>query len=222
MLQTEELHLPDNMVRDQDMPPALLPSAPRRILITTERGKDAPLSLAGYQLNFGRTYEIRVSQPVAGLHLAGYPSPLIKKQGDPWEATVHGQRFRCLTFSVRRLRWWNRFTQPLTYPHELEVEVAMDDGRKVLVRLPIAVQERFTWSLVILLALGMMFTFVLDVIKDAFWKQNLALFTSLWPWLWGLTLGLIYPVWVIVKRTQNLWQRAKELQQEFATRWAPR
>ena len=60
-MDTEALFTPANVVREQEVSPALLPQAPETVRITTKRGKEVPLALAGYRLHMGGTYQIRIT-----------------------------------------------------------------------------------------------------------------------------------------------------------------
>lgn len=220
-MDTEALFTPSNVVREQEVSPALLPHAPDSVRLTTQRGRDVPLALAGYRLQMGRTYQIRVSGHVDAIRLIGFPGSLVKRQGDASELTVDGVRFLCQSLHVSRAGFWSMVSNLGIYPDELELEVVFDDGRKAAVSLPVVLELSLTWKLALLLILWALFLSATQLLSTAFWEHRAELLTSPLPWIRALGLALLYPVLTCVRRVYGLNQRARQLSQQFRAAWQP-
>jgi hypothetical protein len=218
-MDTEALFTPGNVVREQEVSPALLPHAPDVVRITTKRGKDVPLALAGYRLHMGRTYQIRVAGTLQAVRLVGYPGSLVKRQGDAVELTENGVRYLCQALCVSRAGFWSMVSNLGIYPDELEIEVVFDDGHKASVSLPVVLELGFTWKLVLLLILWALFLSATELLSTAFWEHRTELLTSPLPWIRAFGLALLYPVLTCVRRVYGLNKRARELSQQFRASW---
>jgi hypothetical protein len=203
----------------EPLSPAILPGPPTRCVVTTEKGDEATLTLAGYRLYFGTTYQIRVSGAVADAKLVGFPNHFVRLQGGPQAASKHGQEYRCIPIRVNPPGWLERLTRHGTYPHDLEVEVTLGDGRTVPVRIPVVLQLSLTRGFILLLVLWAVTTAAVELVIGATWSWNFRLLSSLWPWVWGLLLALPYPAVLLVRSFFTLWGRATELRQDYAARW---
>ena len=220
-MDTEALFTPSNVVREQEVSPALLPHAPDAVRITTKRGRDVPLALAGYRLHMGRTYKIRDSGSVNADRLVGFPGSLVKRQGDAIEMMDDGVRCLCQALHVSRAGFWSMVSNLGIYPDELEIEVMFDDGRKASFSLPVVLELGFTWKLVLLLILWALFLSATELMSTAFWEHRTELLTSPLPWIRAFGLALLYPVLTCVRRVVGLNKRARELSQQFRASWQP-
>lgn len=218
-MDTEALYTPGNVVREQEVSPALLPHAPDAMRVTTKRGKDVPLSLAGFRLHMGCIYQIRVAGTVTAIRLVGFPGALVKRQGETVELTDDGVRYLCQSLHVSRAGFWSMVSNLGIYPDELEVEVVFDDGRKASVSLPVVLELSFTWKLALLLILWALFLSATQLLSTAFWEHRTELLTSPLPWIRAFGLALLYPVLTCVRRVYGLNKRARELSQQFRASW---
>jgi hypothetical protein len=219
-METEVLFTPDHvMPRLYDVSPALLAQSPESVVITTRRGREAPLALAGYRLRMGGTYQIRVTGPAREIRLIGFSRLLVQRQGEPWECSDEGVRYWCQEFRVQRAGFWSMVSSLGMYPEELEIESTLLDGRKVSSCVPVVLELGFTLKLVLLLILWAFFLSVSELISATFWDHRADLLSSPVPWLRALALALVYPVMTFARRIYGLKKRAAELQQHFHAIW---
>jgi hypothetical protein len=220
-METEDLRPPEKIRGEQGGPPALLSYSPGQITLTTERGQEAPLGLAGYRLNLGTTYQLRVTGPVQEIRLVGYPSLLVRPQGEAQVVTKHGIGYHYQALRVKPMGLWGMVKNLGIYPEELEVEaILQEDSRKVTATVPVVLELGFTWRLVLLLILWALTASAWGIIWGAVRERKLELFLSPEPWLGGLFLALLYPIVTFVRRVLELRRRAKELRQQFRTAWS--
>ncbi len=218
-METEALCPPENVRREQGVSCALLPQSPGRITITTARGQEVPLTLAGYRLRMGAVYHVRVAGPVKEIRLVGFPPLLVRRQGEPREIPENGSPCYCQALEVRRARFWSMVTNLGIFPQELEVEAVLQDGRRVTAAIPVVLELSFTWKIVVLLILWALLGSAYELASAALREQRPELLTSASPWIKGLGLALFYPVLTFVRRILGLRKRAGELQQQFQTHW---
>ena len=218
-METEALCPPENVCREQGLSPALLPQSPGRIAITTERGQEVPLVLTGYRLRMGGTYQLRVAGPAKEIRLVGFPRLLIRRKGEPYEIADNGVRYFCQALHVYRAGFWSMVTNLGIYPEELEVEVVLQDGRKVTESIPVVLELSFTWKIVLLLILWALLGSLYELISAALREHRAELLTSPMPWIKGFCLALFYPILTFVRRILGLGKRARELQQQFQMYW---
>lgn len=219
-METEVLFTPEQMVpRQCEVSPALLAQSPETVAITTRRGRDVPLTLAGYRLPMGGIYQIRVTGPVRDVRLIGFPRLLVQRHGEPRECSDDHERYWCQEFRVYRAGLFSMITNLGIFPEELEVESTLLDGRKVSVCVPVVLELGFSWKIVLLLILWALFLSVSELISGAFWNHRTDLFRSPAPWLRALLLAMLYPAMTFARRIYGLRKRAGELQQHYHTVW---
>lgn len=218
-METEPLCPPEHVHRQPGVSPALLPQSPGRIQLTTARGQEVPLMLAGYRLKLGSTYHLRVAGPVRELRLVGFPRLLVRRQGEPHELADDPARGHCQALRIGRADLWSTVTSLGIHAEELEVEVVLEDGRKVAATIPVVLELSFTWKIVLLLMSWALLGSLCELGSAALREQKLELLASPWPWLKGLCLALLYPASTFLRRIYVLRRRAAELQQQFQRRW---
>ncbi len=219
-METEVLFTPEHVrTRRCEVSPALLAQSPETLSITTRRGREVPLALAGYRLRMGGTYQIRVTGPVRDIRLIGFPRLLVQRRGDPRECSDDHQQYWCLEFRVQRAGLFSMVTHLGIFPEELEIESTLLDDRKVSVCVPVVLELGFTWKIVLLLVLWAFFLSVSELISAALWDHRVDLLRSPAPWLRALLLAMLYPVMTLARRVYGLRKRARELQQHYQATW---
>jgi hypothetical protein len=214
-METETLCPPEDSRPEQSVSPALLPQSPGRVMITNRRRQEVPLTLAGYRLRLGATYYVCVAGPVKEIRLVGFPRMLVRRQGEPEEITDNSGQWHRQALYVQRAGFWSMVTNLGLYPEELELEVILQDGRKVSAVLPVVLELSFTWKLVLLLILWAALGSLYEVVSAALREQRVELLASPLPWIKALLLALLYPILTFVRRVWGLGKRARELQQQF-------
>jgi hypothetical protein len=218
-MRTEDLHVPPTKPAADSLTSALLSAYPHRCQITTESGKEAPLSLAGFVLSFGKTYHIRFAEPIKSLRLAGFPNHLIRIQNEPTSNRKHETTYRIIPIRVGFPGWWDKLTHHGIYPHDLEVEIEFDGGRKSNLSIPVVLQLGVTASLFVTLILFATCWAILELFRESAMQGGLQTVQNASKWYWAVGLALLYPLWRMPKQLWTMWWRARELKAQFNARW---
>ena len=187
--------------------------------MTTERGHEVPLTLAGYRLRMGATYHLRVAGPAREIRLVGHHPLLVRRQGEPQALMENGvegfyQAIRVQPAGVGSMAW-----NLGIYPEVMEVEIVLRDGRKLTTSIPVLLELKFTWKIFLWLILWALLSLVAELILAALTEQRMELLTSPMPWIRGLCLALLSPLFTFIRRIWVLRQRAHTLEQEFRETW---
>ena len=131
---------------------------------------------------------VAVAGPAKEIRLVGFPRLLIRRKGEPYEITDNGVRYFCQSLHVYRAGFWSMVTNLGIYPEELEVEIVLQDGRKVTESIPVVLELSFTWKIVLLLILWALLGSLYELISAALREHRAELLTSPMPWIKGFCL----------------------------------
>ena len=169
---------------------------PTRCYITTEKGEEVKLTLAGYTLKFCATYYVCAAGPVKVLRLVGYPNFFIRRQCETSTSVKHGEPYHYIPIRVGPHGIWDRLSHALVYPRELEAEVESEGGELRTEILPVVLHMPFTWQMLIFLVIWALAAKLLSVIIDAVSSSSFTLdgvidsLGSLFTTPWALAVGV--------------------------------
>lgn len=219
-MQTEPLVLPATPRPEDALSPVFRSASAHRCFLATERNHEAPLTPAGYQLNYFRTYRILFQEPVTELRLFGYPNHLIRVKDTHGAATKHDRRYRFISFHVTLDGLWGKITHRAAEPHELEVEVTLDrDGRKTYLSFPIILQQSFSTKLILFVVLSAFLSIAYEIVTRSIWGWHWQELFTWRTWLVGCSIAALAPAKNFAIQLIKKHQRARKLESTFRQRW---
>jgi hypothetical protein len=219
-MQTEPLVLPVAPRPEDALSPVFRSATAHRCFLATERNHEAPLTPAGYQLNYFRTYRFLFEEPVSELRLVGYPNNVIRVQDTHGAATKHDRRYRFVSFHVTIDGLWGKIKHQGADPHILELEVTLEkEGRKTALSFPVILQQSFSTKLIIFLVLSALLTIALEIVTRSIWGWRWQEIFSGKTWLIGFGFAALAPAKNLVSQLVTKYLRARELEKAFRQRW---
>ncbi len=226
---TDSFYPPERPAARQGLFAAVLQTHdPVRCFITTERGDEVKISLAGYRLKFGHTYYVCAEGDLTELRLVGFPSLLVRRH-DSGERTKHGRAFKYVQIRVGPTGW-SRFTHFGAYPRDLELEVHLADGGLQTAILPVVLERSLSLRLLLFFVFFAFLIYAFEIILEAFqeslrsvdFAKSHRVFTNPSRWVLPFLLALLAPISRCITRFAVLFGRAHELKQRFLQEWSRR